>query len=324
MHEVTRVGAEMQTKPTSPEARAAELAARQGGVVAGWQLLDLGFGRGAIKHRHATKRLHPLYRGVYAWGHGHVDGRGRWMGAALACGNGAVLSHRSAAALWGIRRTAAASIDVTVPASNRGRRKGIRVHVTRQLSTQDVARRDGIPVTSVTRTLLDLAAILSPTQLRRAFEEADRLELLDAKGLQRACDRSRGRRGVRRLRALLAEHRGPPPPTRSDLERDFLDLCRQAELPTPTVNGWLAGFEVDALWSDRRLVVELDSYSFHRTRASFDRDRAKDAALQLAGYRVVRVTDRQLNSQPDQVAARVRALLDPRSGVPGPNRVELS
>jgi hypothetical protein len=189
------------------------------------------------------------------------------------------------------------------------------MHLVRNLHADDRAAREGIPVTSVARTLLDLAEAVSPTQLRRAFEEADRLELIDMRAIEQLLDRSRGRRGLKPLAALLATHRGPAPPIRSELERLFLDLCHRADLPPPTVNAHVEGLEVDALWAEQRLIVELDGYAFHRTRASFehDRARARDAILQLAGYRVLRVTHRRLAAEPAAVAVAVRSLLAQQS-----------
>ncbi len=183
--------------------------------------------------------------------------------------------------------------------------------MTRDLPNEEITRLTGIPVTSVARTLLDLAGMLSFTQLQRAVEQAERLEVLDAGALRRTCDHSRGRSGVQTLRALLAEQDDPPPPTRSELERRFLDLCSAAELPAPSLNVCVAGYEVDAVWHQNRLIVELDGYAYHRDRASFERDRARDATLQLAGYRVLRVTHRRLETEPAAVANAVRALLDP-------------
>jgi very-short-patch-repair endonuclease len=170
-----------------------------------------------------------------------------------------------------------------------------------------VPRRD--PLTTVGRTLLDLAEVLRPRELDRAFEEAERLRLLDIRALEQLWQRSRRRHGLRRLGALIAEQREPAPATRSELERRFLDLCRDSELPTPAVNAQAAGLEVDALWPDQQLVVELDGHAFHHTRAAFERDRIRDAKLQLAGYRVLRVTHERLETEWAVVAAVVRALL---------------
>lgn len=168
--------------------------------------------------------------------------------------------------------------------------------------------REGIPVTTVARTLLDLAEVVDMRRLERAFEEAERLRLLDLRVIERTCERNAGRRGLKPLRALLSDAQ-PVVDTRSELERRFLTFCRGAQLPPPAVNVIVAGFEVDALWPDRRLVVELDGYAFHRTRAAFERDRARDAALQLAGYRVLRLTARRLGEEPAAVAEAVRRLL---------------
>jgi very-short-patch-repair endonuclease len=172
----------------------------------------------------------------------------------------------------------------------------------------DRALRDGIPVIAVPRTLLDLAEVLGPRQLERAFEHAERLGLLDVRALRRLCERSRGRRGLRTLGDLLAAG-SEPTDTRSALERRFAALCRAGDLPPPAFNVGVGGFEVDALWPRERLIVELDGYLFHRTRRAFESDRARDADLQLAGYRVLRITSRRLDREPAAVAATVRRLL---------------
>jgi Protein of unknown function (DUF559) len=169
-------------------------------------------------------------------------------------------------------------------------------------------------VTSVARTLFDLAGTLPPTQLHRAFEAAERLRILDLAEIERMVEENRGRRGVRGLRQLLAESRPPEPATRSDLESRFLDLCHGAGLERPAVNRLVAGLEVDAVWPTQRLVAELDGHAFHGTRAAFERDRRRDAALQVAGYRVIRLTQRRLVDEPEAVIASVRALLAGEAG----------
>jgi very-short-patch-repair endonuclease len=237
------------------------------------------------------------------------------MAAVLACRDDALLSHQSAAALWGFRPSVSAHVDVTAPRGRSVSREGIRVHHARQLHPDHRTVRDGIPVTTVACTLLDLAEALSPTQLQRAFEEADRLELIDMRAIDRLTERCHGRHGLKPLAALVATHRGPAPLTHSELERRFLDLCREAGLPPPMVNAQVAGLEVDALWPKHRLVVELDGYAFHHHRASFERDRERDAVLQLAGHRVLRMTHRRLELEPVAVAATVRSMLgDARGG----------
>jgi hypothetical protein len=199
-----------------------------------------------------------------------------------------------------------ALIDVT---STRGRRRsGVRLHRVRALSFAERGRLDGIPVTSLPRTLLDLAEVLDAQRLERALEQAERLRLLDVAALEATIRAARGRRGVRPLRAALSRH-APTCEARSELERRFLDLCCRAGLPRPALNAWVAGCEVDAVWAAARVVVELDGYEFHRTRAAFERDRARDAALLLAGYRVLRVTWRRLVDAPEEIAGALALLL---------------
>lgn len=286
----------------------AELAARQHGVVALGQLAALGLGPDGVAHRVGTGRLHRLHAGVYAVGHTNLTQRGRWMAAIVACGEGALLSHRSAAALWDIGAHPDIRIDVTVP-DRSGRRRGrITIHRPRSLSDEDRTEVDGIPVTTPARTILDLAGVIGPTALGQAFHEADRRGLLDTHAIATLFARATGRRGAGRLRALLAHHR-PSPETRSALEHRFLQLCRRAGLPSPAVNVPVCDYEVDALWPAQRLVVELDGYAFHHTRKVFESDRVRDAALQLAGYRVLRITHRRLQEEPNSIVQTIHQLL---------------
>jgi hypothetical protein len=288
----------------------ARLADRQHGVVSFGQLRALGFGADAIQHRVANGALHRVHQGVYAAGHGRISREGRWLAAVLACGPTALLSHRDAAALWGLTRPGShAGTDVTTARRCR-RRPGIVLHRSRGVHPEDRATSDGIPVTGVARTLLDLAEAVRPWRLGRAIEEAERRGLFDLRAVERLIARSRGRHGLKPLAAVLGEYRPVPAFTRSEFERRFIELCRKAGLPEPAANLWLAGGEADMSWPDRRLVVELDTAAHHQTQVAFERDRARDAALQLAGYRVLRVTDRRLAGAPEQVVRAVRALLD--------------
>ncbi len=308
MTDVGEIGHQIrpQTRPRvrGGDREIAELAARQHNVLARWQLLQLGLGPGAIKRRVAVGRLHPVHRGVYSVGTPRVVGLGRFMAAVLACGPGAVLSHHSAAELWGLLRSARSQVDVTTLRRCRAR-PGIALHRTRWLPKEDRTVREGIPVTSLARTLLDLAPVASPRELGRAFEEAERLRVLDVRAIEPRCAR---RRGGPALRALIEDAREPPD-TRSELEQRFVELCRDEGLPPPALNATVAGYVVDALWPRERLVVELDGYAFHRGRRSFEDDRRRDADLQLAGYRVLRITARRLAREPKAVARSVRALL---------------
>jgi very-short-patch-repair endonuclease len=296
-------------RPSAATLAIADLAERQYGIVARRQLVELGLAKRTIDRRLAARSLHLIHRGVYSVGHRGLTPHGYWLAAALAVGPRAVLSHRSAAALWGLRSTAASRVDVIAPRRGRLSRPGIAVHTTRHLPDRDRAVRAGIPVTSVPRTLVDVAGLLPRRQLARMVEEAERLGLLDLDAIEEVCLRSNGRRGLRKLHGVLATQSDVIPATRSELERAFLDLCREHCLPTPRVNQWIAGFEVDAVWPEQRLIVELDGYEYHRTRGAFERDRARDAALLLAGHRVLRFTRRRLKREPAAVAATVRAAL---------------
>jgi hypothetical protein len=172
----------------------------------------------------------------------------------------------------------------------------------------DRALHDGIPVTSIARTLLDLSTVAMPRQLERAVEQAELLGLFDLKAVDALIARRPGRQGVTALREVLKTYREPVL-ARSELERLFLELCRRAGLPPPAINSFIAGVEVDAAWPECKLVVELDGHEFHRTRAAFERDRARDAALQVAGFRVLRITYRRLKREPEAVLAQLRELL---------------
>ncbi|MGH2982611.1 MAG: endonuclease domain-containing protein [Solirubrobacterales bacterium] len=229
------------------------------------------------------------------------------MAAVLTCGAGATLSHRSAASLWGIAPYGGSRIDIIVCGARRRQRAGIRLHGD-ALDAADRASRCRIPATALHRTLLDLAGVVDRRRLERAVEEAERLQLLDIAVIDRLLRRSSGRRGVVALRAAIERLR-PIPVTRSQLERDFLALCRDQGLPPPAVNRIVAGLEVDALWEGAGLVVELDGYAFHRSRTAFERDRARDAELALGGFMVMRVTARRLRDEPEVVAATIRRLL---------------
>lgn len=261
-----------------------------------------------VEHRVATSRLHVLHRGVYNVGHEVPTPRGRWMAAALACGDEALLSHRSAAALWDLLPTATTNVDVIAKGHSR---RGIRVHQTRMVHSDDRAERSSIPVTSLARTIVDLAGMIGPSGLRKAIDRADRLRLLDLVELNAARERSNGRRGTKALGQIMDNYR-PPPFLRSALEHDFLELCRRAGIPAPAMNAIVAGLEVDAVWPEPRLVVELDGYEFHKTRAAFERDRHRDAILQTAGYRVVRLTARRIDRDLPEVVAVMRRLLGTR------------
>jgi very-short-patch-repair endonuclease len=297
------IGAESNTRI---DVAIAALAAGQPGVVARAELVELGLGRRAIAHRVANGRLHVVHRGVYAVGHARLSRAGRWMAAVLAAGPGAALSHRSAAALWGIRDTSRSSIEVIAP--RQCRRPGIDAHRI-SLEADEVTTESGIRVTTVTRTLLDLAEQLTPHQLERAIHEAEYHRLTSPVSLDALLTRHLKRRGTAALRAIVDRGRLGHDRTRNDFEADFLAFLDAHALPRPRTNVLIAGYEVDALWLDQRLIVELDGRQAHHTTNAFERDRAKDRHLQIHGYRVVRVTWRQLYADDARLARDLSALL---------------
>ncbi len=284
----------------------AGLADRQHGVVARWQLLELGVERGAITHRLEAGYLFQIHQGVYAVGRHSLTPRGYWMAAVLAAGPGAVLSHHRAAELHGIRQSNRVKIDVTIPKGHRSDRPTIRIHSS-SLHAEDIATVDGIPVTSVARTILDLAGVLQEEPLLHVVEEADRRETFDLRAVERVMARRPKAKGRAKLRHILADYRDAPD-LRSKLERDFFALVKRAKLPPPLLNTMVAGFLVDVCWPQWRLVVELDGRDFHARRRAFETDRIKDATFQRHGYRILRITYKRLHEQPDAVIADILAL----------------
>jgi very-short-patch-repair endonuclease len=285
----------------------AALADRQHGVVAVWQLAAIGLGEGAIRYRAKVGRLHRIHHGVYAVGYRKLTRQGHRMAAVLAYGPDAVLSHRSAAAHWEIGQ-ASYKTDVTTAQSKRSR-KTIRAHAS-NLHPEDRTTHDGIPITSIARTILDLAARSSNDQLIYLIENADRRYLLDLKALDRAIARRPHVKGVARLKAVLAAYRGPAD-TRSDLERNFRKLIAKAGLPEPQFNVVVAGLTVDVYWPQWKLVVELDGEPYHANPRKFESDRVRDAILQKIDQRVLRVTGDRLDNASNAVLADVLALRRP-------------
>jgi very-short-patch-repair endonuclease len=265
----------------------ARIAARQHGVVSFAQIVAAGIGKNAIGRRVGRGYLHRVHRGVYAVGHVGLSLEGRWMAAVLACGEGAVLSHGTAAVHWGLLRPLPGPVDITVPTdAGRRRRAGIRLRRRPALGRGDVTIRRGIPVTTPARTVADLPGSVAPRLARRARRQAEVLGLpLDGV----ASDRSR-----------------------SDLEGDFLDLCRRNRLPVPEVNVRVGPWTVDFLWPDRHLVVETDSYLYHRGKVAFEDDRERDLGLRALGYDVVRLSERHLTIDRNRIAAQLSELLGGR------------
>jgi predicted transcriptional regulator of viral defense system len=289
------------------DAEIARLANRQHGVIATRQLAALGLARGGVARRAQAGRLHRVHRGVYAVGHRVLTADGRRMAAVLAAGPGAALSHASAAALWEIRPTSAARIDVTVrSAGGRAKRLGLRIHRAATLRGDEITEHRGIRVTTVARTLFDLASSLPRRALERALDEAEIRDLYDRRELEAATAAHAGERGAAALqRAIDAD--GDPTLTDSELEELMLALCDEHGLPCPRPRAWVAGLRVDFLFAESRLVVETDGYRYHRSRRAFERDRERDAILARAGHRTLRFTHRQLTREPAIVAETIRS-----------------
>jgi very-short-patch-repair endonuclease len=285
------------------------LADAQHGLVSRKQMQVLGWTAKAIERAIAAGRLHRVFRGVYAVGHPSIDERGRLQAAALACGAGAVISHRSAAALLGLVDKGPAVIDVIAPPSRGRKIDGIRFHRVRTPRPEEVGYVDGIPCTDPARTLVDLAGVVGDRTLRSAFERAAQRKLLDVAAIEASMDR--GRRGIGSLRALVEEWRRAAPIARkgrlkSPLEAKVLPLLLRRGLPAPLLNAPVeiasGRIEVDFLWREQRFALEADSRDFHGTAVAFERDRRRDRELFRAGYAVLRVTHRQAEREADAVA----------------------
>ncbi|MGV1048615.1 MAG: type IV toxin-antitoxin system AbiEi family antitoxin domain-containing protein [Solirubrobacterales bacterium] len=293
------------------DAALAALARRQHGVVSIRQLRQkLGFSMRMVEGREKAGRLHRLHPGVYAVGHVDLSLHGRCLAAVLASGRGALLSHYSASWLWGLSKHKPAPFHVTV-AQPRRRRAPIRLHYARNLTVEDRDLRKGIPVTSVARVLLDLAAGTRADGLRRLIKRAEELKKFDLGAVDEVLARNRGHRGARPLRRALAGYR-PPAFTRSETERRLLDLLEGAGLPRPATGYNECGHELDFYWPQLRFAIELDLFETHGTRESFESDRLRQEELKLAGVEMTRVTGRRLEREPRQVLDRVARLLAQR------------
>jgi very-short-patch-repair endonuclease len=272
------------------DAAIARVAARQHGVITRRQLLAVGLFPSGVSDRVKAGRLHRIHRGVYAVGHYRLSNEGRWIAAVLACGEDAVLSHRSAAQLWrmlpawrGTDTENDQTIHVTVTGEGR-HRPGVRVHRTSTLSPDDTTIRHSIPVTNPARTLEDLRRTCPRQVFASALRQAEFL-------------------------ALPIRDRWRPDRTRSELERRFLTLLRRHRLPKPEVNVRAGGFVVDFLWRGEHLISELDGWATHRTRSAFEADRSRDNQLRVLGFQVVRFTWRQVSEESAEVAGTIRSLL---------------
>ena len=300
----------MQGPPV--DRRLAEVAARQHGVVSLPHLLDLGLSRQAVARRASAGRLHRVHRGVYTVGHRRVTREGNWLAAVLTYGPGALLSHRSALALHGARPDNRSLTDITVPLASARSRTNIRAHGSRALEANDRTTVDGIPCTSLPRSVLDSAPALGLKGTKRAVEQAEILRVFDLRDFGELLARAAGHRGTPVLAAVLSALHEPDC-TENDYEAAVLSLVRSAHLTEPICQApMVLGGEpvrIDFLWPVERVALEADSYEFHGTRQAFERDRRRDQLLRLAGYEPVRITWRQLSRHPEQVEELLRRLL---------------
>jgi predicted transcriptional regulator of viral defense system/very-short-patch-repair endonuclease len=290
----------------------ADLAKRQHGVVATRQLDGIGYGRNAVAKAAKAGRLHRVHRGVYVVGYKRLTWHGRCMAAVLAS-SPSVASHWSAGWLWGLLRSRPGTVHVTCPKGRRAQRSFV-THRT-ELAAVDQTIRDGIPVTSLPRTILDLAVDSRSKTVARYIERAEESKAFDLGEMRELLDRSNGHQGAAKVSATLDAYFSERQFTRSDLERRFLALVRHAGLPEPAMNSFVAGHEIDAYWDDARFGVEIDVYATHGSRVSFEADRTRDDELLLAGLETIRVTGVRLDREPAAVLDSVRRHLARRAGI---------
>jgi very-short-patch-repair endonuclease len=297
----------------------ASLATRQHGVISMAQLRDQGYAKSTVVEWVTSGRLHQIHRGVYAVGHRRLTWHGRCWAAVLGAEANetdelvwpAVASHGSAAYLWGIYRFAPETIDVTAPIRRRAKRE-FRVHFSSILAAEDRKEREGIPLTSVPRVLLDLAIRARSDQLDRLLERAEELELFDLHAVEDVLDRAGGHRGRGRLRRAIVLYQPDPSFTRSRFEKSFRRRVRDTGLPVPSMNFNVEGYELDAYWPDLRFAVELDLFETHGTRGAFERDHVRQEELKLLGVEMIRVTRPRFQREPEAVMRNLATLLERR------------
>jgi hypothetical protein len=293
------------------DAAIAFLAAHQHDMLARWELLALGVERGAIRARLAGKRLHPVHRAVYSLSPRVRTEAGAFIAAVLALGPDAVVARRGAGAHWGIRPSAGPRVEVISPRSLPRRSRIVPVRAL--LPDDEWTIHDGIPVTTVPRTILDLAAVLPRAQLEQCLERAEALRLRDTLSVADLLTRYPGARGSRKLRTILVDEAIGGGITREELEAAFHLFVDECGFPKPEINAPLSigpdSFVADFLWRKARLIVELDGYATHGTRQAFERDRRRDRRLQAAGWRPIRVTWRHLHREREELSRDIAAML---------------
>jgi very-short-patch-repair endonuclease len=289
------------------ERRIARIAGRQDNVIALEQLLEAGLGHDAVAYRVKARTMQRLHRGVFLLGAAPPTLMARARAAVMACGEGAVVSHRSAAEMFGLLPQSDRGIDVTVVGRNAGVHAGIRLHRPRGLAPHEVTKMRGIPVSSVARAICDMAATESADEVEHAWQEALYREIVTPRAVRAVLDRNPRRKGAPVVRALIDD----PRMTRSERERVLLKLLAQAQLPKPLTNVRLHGYLVDAYWPQQRLVLEFDGWKAHGHRGAFDRDRKRDQVMLANGLGAMRVTDRHLTHEPVALVARIAQALRP-------------
>ena len=283
----------------------ARIARRQDNVITGDQLRAAGLGRGAIAHRLKARTMQRMHQNVYLLGPAPPTPMARARAAALACGDDAVVSHRSAACLFGLLPDFAGDVEITVAGRNPGDHPGIKLHRVKTLPKQDVTKVNGFNVTSIARTICDLAATESAHATEQAFQEALYREIVTVKALQAVLAREPTRRGAPTIRRLISD----PRLTRSEKERRLLKLIAAAQLPEPLTNVPLHGYKADMYWPLHALVVEFDGWQAHGHRHAFESNRKRDQIMVANGIRVLRVTDRHLEHEPIAVVTRIAQAL---------------
>lgn len=295
----------------------ADVATHQHGVISMRQLRQQGYAKSTVTEWVASRHLHQLHRGVYAVGHRRLTWHSWcWAGVLAAepdegAAWRAVASHTSAAYLWGLLRYPPEAIHVTAPTRRRAKREFV-VHFSSILAEEDRAHRDGIPVTTLPRTLLDLAIRARPERMDGYLERAEDRELLDVRAVEDVLARAGGHRGRGPLGRALALYRPDPTFTRSRFEARFRRLVLAAGLPAPSMNFYVAQYELDAYWPELRFAVELDLFETHGTRAAFERDRRRQEELKLLGIEMIRVTAPRLRREPRTVIGNLKTLLERR------------
>jgi very-short-patch-repair endonuclease len=291
------------------EARIARIARAQHGAITARQLHAVGLTASAIRSRVTRGRLIRVFHGVYATADPRLLPLVHHAGALLALGTGAVISHRSAAALWRVAQPEPRIVEVTLIGRDSRRTSGIRIHRTRRLDARDTVKRAGLPVTSFARTLIDFAPQATAGELEHAFAEGRAKRLISDHGLQASLGRAHPNHpGAAIIRELLSGKREGGY-ERSRAERLMRRHVRAADLPLPLVNVMLHGHLVDFLWPEAKLIVEVDGYGSHGHRLAFEADRRRDQVHAAAGYLVIRITWRQLTQEPLAVIARIAQAL---------------